>query len=248
MNKKPLVSIIITYFYKKKFIKNTLNSILKQNYKNFELIFVFDNGSLNELNLIKKYLKNFKKKKIIINSKNYGVAKSRNIGLKFCKGEYIAFIDSDDIWNYKKLHIQIDFMIKKKTDLTFTSYFIIDENGFKLRKRIVNFDPTYSDLTKKNIIGLSTVIFHKRILNLVKFPNLKTQEDFALWLNLIKKGCKFTHIKKTLSSWRKTKNSLSSNSLQKITDAFKLYYNLQSKNLIISIYSVLVLGYNKLFK
>ena len=112
----------------------------------------------------------------------------------------------------------------------------------------MKFDPTYSDLIKKNIIGLSTVIFHKRILNLVKFPDLKTQEDFALWLNLIKKGCKFTHIKKTLSSWRKTKNSLSSNSLQKITDAFKLYYNLQSKNLIISVYSVLVLGYNKLFK
>ena len=109
-------------------------------------------------------------------------------------------------------------------------------------------DPTYEKLQKKNIIGLSTVMINRNIIKDINFPILKTQEDFALWLNLIKKGHKLFHINDALSSWRKTNDSLSSNNLQKIIDAFKLYYLYQKKNLILSVYSVLVLGYNKLFK
>ena len=101
---------------------------------------------------------------------------------------------------------------------------------------------------KKNIIGLSTVMINRNIIKDINFPILKTQEDFALWLNLIKKGHILSHINDALSSWRKTNDSLSSNNLQKIIDAFKLYYLYQKKNLILSVYSVLVLGYNKLFK
>ena len=91
-------------------------------------------------------------------------------------------------------------------------------------------------------------MINKKILNHIKFPDLKTQEDFAVWLNLLKKGIQLSHIPTVLSSWRLSKNSLSSNNLQKILDAFKLYYFYQKKNLILSVYSVLVLGYNKLFK
>ena len=109
-------------------------------------------------------------------------------------------------------------------------------------------DPTYEKLQKKNIIGLSTVMINRNIIKDLNFPNLKTQEDFALWLSLIKKGHKLSHINDSLSSWRKSNDSLSSNNLQKIIDAFKLYYIHQNKNLLLSIYSVIVLGYNKLFK
>ena len=109
-------------------------------------------------------------------------------------------------------------------------------------------DPTYEKLQKKNIIGLSTVMFSRKIIKDINFPNLKTQEDFALWLCLLKKGHKLSHINDLLSSWRKSNDSLSSNNLQKIIDAFKLYYIHQNKNLLLSIYSVIVLGYNKLFK
>ena len=101
---------------------------------------------------------------------------------------------------------------------------------------------------KKNIIGLSTVMINRNIIKDINFPILKTQEDFAVWLSLLKKGIKLSHIPLVLSSWRLSKNSLSSNNLQKILDAFKLYYLYQEKNLILSVYSVLVLGYNKLFK
>ena len=248
MTKYPLVSIVITYFNKKEYIRKTLKSIFSQSYKNYEIILVYDDESLNDLQLIKLLLVKFKKKKIIVNKKNIGVSKSRNKAFKYCRGKYIAFIDADDLWKRNKLYTQIQFMEKNLASFSFTSYDIINIKDKLIKKRYVYNDPSYDQLSKKNIIGLSTVMINKKILNHIKFPDLKTQEDFALWLNLLKKGIKLSHIPTALSSWRLTKNSLSSNNLQKILDAFKLYYFYQKKNLILSVYSVLVLGYNKLFK
>ena len=248
MNKYPLVSIVITYFNKKEHINKTLNSIFSQSYKNFEIILVYDDGNLHDLKLVNFLMIKFKKKKIIVNKKNIGVSKSRNKALKYCKGKYIAFIDADDLWKKNKLYEQTQFMEKNLASFSFTSYDVVNIKGKLIKKRHVFYDPSYDQLSKKNIIGLSTVMINKKILNHIKFPDLKTQEDFALWLNLLKKGIKLSHIPTALSSWRLTKNSLSSNNLQKILDAFKLYYFYQKKNLTLSVYSVLVLGYNKIFK
>ena len=248
MSKHPLVSIIITYFNKKEYINKTLNSIFSQTYKNCEIILVYDDENLYDLQLIQLLMVKFKKKKIIINKKNIGVSKSRNKALKYCKGKYIAFIDADDLWKSNKLYKQIQFMEKNLASFSFTSYDIINTKDKLIKKRHVYNDPSYEQLSRKNIIGLSTVIINKKILNYIKFPNLRTQEDFAVWLNLLKKGIKLSHIPMVLSSWRLSKNSLSSNNLQKILDAFKLFYLYQKKNLILSVYSVLVLGYNKMFK
>ena len=110
--KKPLVSIVITYFNKRKFIDKTLKSIFNQTYKNYELIFVYDDTNKKDLILIKKLLQKFKRKKLFINKYNLGVAKSRNKALRHCSGEYVAFIDSDDIWKKIKLSKQINFMVK----------------------------------------------------------------------------------------------------------------------------------------
>ena len=248
MSKYPLVSIVITYFNKKEHINKTLNSIFSQSYKNFEIILVYDDGNLHDLKLVNFLMIKFKKKKIIVNKKNIGVSKSRNKALKYCKGKYIAFIDADDLWKKNKLYEQTQFMEKNLASFSFTSYDVVNIKGKLIKKRHVFYDPSYDQLSKKNIIGLSTVMINKKILNHIKFPDLKTQEDFALWLNLLKKGIKLSHIPTALSSWRLTKNSLSSNNLQKILDAFKLYYFYQKKNLTLSVYSVLVLGYNKIFK
>lgn len=246
MKKKPLISIIITYYKKKSFINKTLKSIQNQTYKNYEIIFVYDDKDKKDLEYIKKKLNKFKKKKIIINKKNIGVAKSRNIALNFSKGLYLAFIDSDDIWKRNKLLIQLDFMKKNLIDFSFTSYSIIDEEGKVIKHRNVNYDANYESLYKSNFIGLNTVMINRKLLSTFKFPDLKTQEDFALWLKLIRKGVKLKHLNKHLSSWRKTKNSLSTNIIQKLIDAYRLYYLFEKKNFAFSIFSVIVLSYNKL--
>ena len=248
MKKEPLVSIIITYYKKKIFLKKTLKSILNQTYKNYEIIFVFDDPDKNDLKYVKQNLLIFKKKKLIINNKNLGVAKSRNIALKNSNGSYIAFIDADDIWKKKKLQKQIEFMKKNSCDFTFTSYSIINTKNRFIKQRNVSFDADYKSLIKSNYIGLNTVVINKKILRYTYFPNLQTQEDFAVWLKLCRKGIKLRHLKEPLSSWRKTENSLSSNKLIKIFDAFKLFYYYEKKNFIFSIYSVLVLSYNKVLK
>lgn len=245
---KPLVSIIITYYKKKPYILKTINSIINQTYNNFELIFVYDDDDKKDLKYIKKIIKKIKKKKLIINKKNLGVAKSRNKALKFCKGSYIAFIDSDDIWKKIKLEFQIKYMIKNKIDFSCTSFDIINDENKILRSRKVSKQIKYKELIKSNFIGLSTVVFNKKIHSKIKFPNLNTQEDFALWLKLLREGVKLFTINKNLSSWRKTKNSLSSNTFQKLKDAFKLFYLYENKNFLLSIFSVLIISYNKILK
>ena len=247
-NEFELISLVITYYKKKKFLYKTLKSILRQNYKNYEIIFVYDDEDLTDLSFVKKKLSIFKKKKIIINKKNLGAAMSRNIAIRYCKGQYLAFIDSDDIWKKNKLYYQLKFMKNNAYLFSFTSYDIIDENNHVLKKRVVKQDANYRNLLRSNFIGLSTVMMHKKLYKKFKFPHLKTQEDFALWLKISKNGYRLRHIRKTLSYWRKTPSSLSSNSFRKLIDAFKLYNIYQDKNFIFSIYSVLILSLNKLIK
>ena len=248
IDKEPLVSIVITYYKKKKYIDKTLKSIFDQTYKNLEIIFIYDDTNNEDLKFIRKLLTKFKKKKLIINKKNLGVAEARNLGLRFCSGSYVAFLDSDDLWKKKKLSTQINFMKKNFLNFTFTSYNIINENDKCIGKREVIKDATYKDIIKSNYIGLSTVVINLKKIKKLKFPNLKTQEDFALWLLLLRKGYKLNHLNQFLTSWRKSNNSLSSNIFQKILDAYKLYYLHENKNFIFSIYSVLVLSFNRLIK
>ena len=120
-------------------MKETLLSIFKQSYKNYEIIFVFDDEEKKDLKFVKQNLLKFKKKKLIINKKNLGVAKSRNIALKNSKGSYIAFIDADDLWKKNKLKNQIKFMKKTSCDFSFTSYSIVDEKNILIKERNVFF-------------------------------------------------------------------------------------------------------------
>ena len=245
---KPKISVIITFYKKKAYILKTINSILNQTYKNIEIIFVYDDDNKKDLEYVKLILKKFKKKKIIINKKNLGVAKSRNKALRYCKGSFVAFIDADDIWKKVKLEFQINYMLKNNVDFSCTAFHVIDEKDRIIGTRNVPKYISYKDLIKSNFIGLSTVVCKNNHNFKIKFPNLNTQEDFALWLSLLRNGIKLNTIRKNLSSWRKTQNSLSSNTFQKLKDAFKLFYCYENKNFILSIFSVIVISYNKILK
>ena len=115
MVKKNFISIIIPYHKKKSFFKETLQSINKQSYKNFEVIIIYDDIDKSELIFVKKILKNYKfKKKLFINNKTIGAGLSRNKGFKNSKGDFIAFCDADDLWTKNKLKVQLEYMKKKK--------------------------------------------------------------------------------------------------------------------------------------
>ena len=245
MNK---VSIIIPYFKKKKYINLALNSVLKQTYKNIEVLIIYDDIDKKDLNFIKELKKKDKRIQLIINKNNIGPGFSRNKGLNVSRGNYVAFLDSDDIWKKRKLEKQILFMNNNNIDFSYTSYNQIDKNGNKIKTIFAPKYQTYRNLLEDCKIGLSTVIIRKKILrNSLRFPNLKTKEDLYLWLQLSKKN-KLIGYGEVLSDWRKLDDSLSSNTLQKILDGFRLYYVHEGFNIFKSIYYLFLLSFNYIKK
>ena len=109
---KNMVSIIIPYYKKKKFIKETLDSVYNQTYKNYEVILIYNDKNKDDFNFVKSHLKKFPRYTIIKNFK-LGVGISRNLGIKISKGKFLAFLDSDDLWRKDKLKKQINYMINK---------------------------------------------------------------------------------------------------------------------------------------
>jgi teichuronic acid biosynthesis glycosyltransferase TuaG len=242
-----LVSVIIPYFEKKKYINKTVNSILKQTYKQFEIIIINDEITSSSKALLSKIKKRDRRIKIINNKKNIGAGYSRNKGIKLSKGKFIAFIDSDDLWKKNKLKDQISFMTKFNYKVSHSAYEIISKNGKKLALRKSK-NLNFRDLMNSCDIGLSTVIIEKKILSKSKnFPNLKTKEDYFLWLSLSKKGEIFYYLNKSLTFWRVTQNSLSSSVLQKITDSLKVY-NFFEKNFVTSFLRSIILTLNYIKK
>ncbi len=243
-----LVTIIIPYYKKKKFFKKTIKSVLRQTHKNFKIILIYDDVDRAELPFVKFMLKKFKNVKIIFNKKNLGAGYSRNIGIKKSNSRLIAFLDSDDTWHKDKLKKQIKFMKMKKVDFSFTDYSIIDKNEKKIKVIKAPKIITYQNLLFSCDIGLSTVMINARLLKKEKFPNLKTKEDYLLWIKLSKKKIKMLGINETLTSWRQTNNSLSSSIIQKLKDAF-LVYNYHLKfNFLKSLILVFLLSINSLTK
>ena len=243
------VSIIMPYYRKKEFISDSLKSIFNQSYKDFEIIIIYDDDNLEDY----YYLKDFQKKnnniKIIKNHLNRGAAYSRNIGIKESSGDLIAFLDCDDIWKNNKLETQINFMKEKNADISFTGYEIIDSSNNIIGKRPAKATLNFNDLIKSCDIGLSTVIIKKSVLNESnKFGSLKTKEDYVLWLSLAEKNYKFYGINLFLTKWRKLDNSLSSNTLQKLIDGFRVYNEYLKYNKFFSIFCLVRLSLNYLLK
>ena len=244
-----LVSIIIPYYRNITYIKKTLISALSQTYKNFEIIIVYDDQDKQDIKLIRELIKRDKRIKLIKNKKNLGAGYSRNIGINCAKGQYIAFLDSDDLWHKNKLKIQIEYMKKYKYKISHTSYKVIDMMGNFKKIRSSRKFTNINQLLFSCDIGLSTVIVDKKIIdNSLKFPNLVTKEDYVLWLKILKKGYKIGYVEKNLTYWRNLDSSLSSSVIQKLKDGFIVYNHFMKFNLLKSLIYLFCLSINSLRK
>jgi teichuronic acid biosynthesis glycosyltransferase TuaG len=243
-----LVSIIMPFYKKKTFFLESLNSALNQTYKNIEIIIIYDDIELTDLKYINKIIKKDNRVRVIKNNYNMGAGLSRNRGISNARGSYIAFLDCDDLWVFNKLEIQINYMKKNKISFSYTSYDVVDSKNIFIKSKKIPKKITFNDLLSNCDIGLSTVILDKKIINEeCKFPDLKTKEDYVLWLSISQK-IDLYGINLPLSKWRKLKDSLSANTLQKLVDGFSVYNKYMKFNYFKSIYFLMVLSINFLKK
>ena len=243
-----LISVIIPYYKKKEYIISSINSVLNQTYKNLEIIIIYDDLNKEDLNLLKKIKKKDKRIKIYINKKNLGAGRSRNKGIKLSKGIFVAFLDSDDLWKKNKLKKQIFFMKKNGINASHTSYTIINSNNKIIGSRNAK-DMSYKQLLKSCDIGLSTVVLKKEIItSKIKFANIKTKEDYVLWLKITFNNNKIFALKDNLTKWRKLEDSLSSSKLQKIYDGYLVYRKYMNFNLLKSFGFLMLLSFNYFLK
>ena len=200
----PKISIIMNCYNGEEYLKESLKSILTQSYVNWELIFFNNNSNDNS----KKIFRSFKDKrfKYFFSSKLLSLYNARNIALEKTKGDYISFLDVDDIWKKNKLKTQLKKIKQTKTDFVYSNYNILKNNtlsiGFK-KKQPEGF--ISSILLKRPFIPILTVFFKKKIL---KENNLKFDKqfniigDFDLFFRL-SQIVAFSYIHEPLAIYRK---------------------------------------------
>ena len=236
------------YYKKKSFFLESINSALNQTYQNTEIIIVYDDTDDADFKYICDVQKLDSRIKIIKNNYNMGAGLSRNEGILYSKGSYVAFLDCDDLWIKDKLEKQLHFMKNNKVSFSYTSYYVINYKNEIIKKKTPPQKITFSNLLLDCQIGLSTVMIDRKLINNdCKFPNLKTKEDLVLWL-LISKKTDLHGIELPLTKWRKLNDSLSANSLQKLIDGFNVYNKYMKFNYLKSLYFLMILSINFLKK
>ena len=255
MKKLPYVTIVIPYKKNLDYLFSALKSTFEQSYRNFKISIIYDNEDKSDLYKIKKFLKNevIKKKisyKIIVNKNSLGAGYARNVGIKKSKTKYIAFLDSDDLWDKNKLKIQVNFMEKNNILFSHTSFHIINANNKIISSRFAKKKILFKDLITSCDIGLSTVILRSSLLNKNKilFPKIKTKEDYVLWLRIIKKINIIRGLNNKLTYYRKTKGSLSSDKLLSLINGYKVYKDHMNYGLTKSLFYLFILSVNSLKK
>ncbi len=219
-----LVSIITPSYKAKKFIDKTIESVLAQTYQNWEMIIVDDFSSDNSNEIIEKYLQKDNRIKLIKLNRNSGAAISRNRAIEEAQGQYIAFLDSDDLWKPQKLEKQIKFMQQKDCALSYTQYETINEQGEKInRTKKTPTKVSYSDLLKSDHIGCLTAIYDTKKIGKVYMPIMDRRQDYALWLKILKKIDFAYGLEERLASYRMLKDSLSSNKWKLVEYNFYLF-------------------------
>ena len=209
-----LVSIVMPSYNTAKYIGASIRSVLAQSYSNWELIIVDDCSTDDTDNVIKQYLTD-NRIRFLKNEKNSGAAVSRNRALREAKGKWIAFLDSDDLWEPDKLERQIAFMNETGYKFTYTDY-KIQLNG-EMLPYIYTGPNKVTEHKLKNYCYFSTitVMYDREYIGLVQTADIKKNNDYALWLKVIKNSPCY-RFPVCLSYYIKHDNSISSGSKIKL--------------------------------
>ncbi|NLG05081.1 MAG: glycosyltransferase, partial [Clostridia bacterium] len=222
------ISIIMPAYNAASFISESIESVLAQTYKNWELIVVDDCSTDNTAEIVEELQKEDPRIKLIRHEVNQGVAATRNTALDAADGDFIAFLDSDDKWTENKLEFQLGFMLKNDYVLTYTSYQKFDSDTGVCGKTIICPDKmTAKDIYKNTAIACLTVMVNRRAVGAFHMPPLNHTEDQITWQEILNRGFVAYGLKDTLAYYREGNTSLTCNqkaSAKKQWETYRGYY------------------------
>jgi teichuronic acid biosynthesis glycosyltransferase TuaG len=215
INNLPLISIITPSYNASLFLPETAESVLSQTYTNWEWLIVDDCSTDGTRIYLEELAKKDQRIKPYFQETNQGAALARNKAIQNAKGKYIAFLDSDDKWVENKLATQIRFMEENDFAFSFTSYRLMEQNGAMTEKVIhAPKKMKYNDLLKNTIIGCLTVMINIEKTGRIQMPNIRSRQDMALWLSVLKRGFVAYGMPEELAYYRKVQGSISSNKVK----------------------------------
>lgn len=234
LRKSGLVSIIMPSFNTADYIKDSIESVLNQTYSNWELIIVDDCSTDNT----EKIVNSFADSRVVFlkNESNMGAAISRNKALRYAKGQWVAFLDSDDLWMPEKLEKQINFMNDNQYSFSYTAYEEIDDIGNKTGVSVTGpMKITRRGMNNYCWPGCLTVMFDANIVGLIQIDDIKKNNDYAMWLNVCKKADCYL-LDESLALYRRGRvGSVSSHSISTMIGwHYKLWSVAEKKSTVVS--------------
>ena len=245
----PKVSIITPAYNAAEFLPETIESVLKQTFSDWEMIIIDDCSEDNTFEIATNYSVKDSRIKVIKNEVNSGVAATRNHGLDVASGDYIAFVDSDDMWLPEKLKKQIQFMEENGYALTYTKYqvFITEtkEKGkiIKAPKKM-----TAKKILGNTAIGCLTVMVNKKIVGDFRMPLLKHTEDNCTWQEILSRGFLAFGLQEVLSLYRISRNSLTSKKSSAAKQQWETYRSFYRFSVVKSLYYFIQYAFNAVIK
>jgi teichuronic acid biosynthesis glycosyltransferase TuaG len=245
----PSVSIIMPSYNCKEYISYSIESVIEQTYKDWELLIVDDYSTDGTVDLLKEWEKGDGRIRIFYQTVNEGAAVARNIALAHARGRYIAFLDSDDRWKKDKLEAQLAYMMDNKYAFTFTAYEWIDQKGEYLNKYIrAPKRVDYQTMLKNTIVGCLTVLIDRDQVGDFRMPNIRTRQDLATWLMILKRGFRAFGLNEILAEYRVGNESISKNKWKAAKNNWHVYRQIEQLNFLQSSWYFSHYAYNAIRK
>lgn len=182
-----LISVVMPAYNAEETIGQAIHSVIAQTYQQWELLVVNDQSKDNTKNIVLTLAELDKRIRYIENERNLGVSETRNRGVSLALGQWIAFLDSDDMWEEKKLEMQLDLISTSGARFVFTGSAFMDQKGKRLGYCLnVPLKVSFRQLLKQNVISCSSTLLEKSLLE--KYPMMSgaMHEDYASWLSILK--------------------------------------------------------------
>lgn len=220
------ISIITPVYNCEKYLRHTIESVINQTYPNWELIIIDDASTDNSLQEAMRYAKQDKRIQVHQYIYNQGVSICRNTGIKNATGDYVAFLDADDLWAADKLEKQLAFMKTHNADFSHTAYAFMNDDGEVMKKGKAKVSPVVGlkDYMKTTQIGMSSVMYNRRHIPDLRFPSDRMLcEDARVWMHYMRKGYHFYGLNQVLSLYRIRPHQLSHNKFKMATNTLRRY-------------------------